>query len=178
MGLRGLLLNFGASGLFLNIGASGLLFNCGASGLWGFRALRSADPQPDLPSIPHPGGCQKYGPFLGPHYNTAPNIYLGHPNRDPNFDNYPSRASGRNSLCNASAKRLTEATPRKQGSRRDRSRDSVGVHKSRYESSVLYRGGGGCPSEEISEIGQSNARIRENCRAPNTHEALDSARVK
>ena len=21
------------------------------------------------------GGCQKYGPFLDPHYNTAPNVY-------------------------------------------------------------------------------------------------------
>ena len=23
----------------------------------------------------HMGGCQNYGPFLGPYYNTAPNIY-------------------------------------------------------------------------------------------------------
>ena len=22
----------------------------------------------------HVGGCQNYGPFLGPYYNTAPNI--------------------------------------------------------------------------------------------------------
>ena len=22
----------------------------------------------------HMGGCQNYGPFLGPYYNTAPNI--------------------------------------------------------------------------------------------------------
>ena len=28
------------------------------------------------------GGCQNYGPFLGPYYNTAPI-------RDPNFDNHP-----------------------------------------------------------------------------------------
>ena len=33
-------------------------------------------------------GCQNYGPFLGPHYNTAPNI-LGYPKRDHNFDNHP-----------------------------------------------------------------------------------------
>ena len=24
--------------------------------------------------IGYMGGCQNYGPFLGPHYNTAPNI--------------------------------------------------------------------------------------------------------
>ena len=24
------------------------------------------------------GGCQNYGPFLDPHYNTAPNIYGNH----------------------------------------------------------------------------------------------------
>ena len=23
----------------------------------------------------HMGGCQNYGPFLGPYYNTAPTIY-------------------------------------------------------------------------------------------------------
>ena len=28
------------------------------------------------------GGCQNYGPFLGPYY-------LGYPKRDPNFDNHP-----------------------------------------------------------------------------------------
>ena len=28
------------------------------------------------------GGCQNYGPFLGPYYNT-------YPERDLNFDNYP-----------------------------------------------------------------------------------------
>ena len=26
------------------------------------------------------GGCQNYGPFLGPYYNTAPNIFDKHPN--------------------------------------------------------------------------------------------------
>ena len=31
-------------------------------------------------------GCQTYGPFLGPYYNTAP---IGYPKRDHNFDNYP-----------------------------------------------------------------------------------------
>ena len=33
-------------------------------------------------------GCQNYGAFLGPYYNTAPN-YLGYPKRDHNFDNHP-----------------------------------------------------------------------------------------
>ena len=33
------------------------------------------------------GGCQNYGPFLGPYYNTGPN--LGDPKRDHNFDNPP-----------------------------------------------------------------------------------------
>ena len=34
------------------------------------------------------GGCQNYGPFVGPYYNTAPIIY-GTPKRDLNFDNHP-----------------------------------------------------------------------------------------
>ena len=42
----------------------------------------------------HMGGCQNYGPFLAPYYDTAPNYYLGYPKRDPNFDNYPCRTSG------------------------------------------------------------------------------------
>ena len=33
----------------------------------------------------HMGDCQNYGPFLGPYYNTGPN--LGDPKRDYNFDN-------------------------------------------------------------------------------------------
>ena len=33
------------------------------------------------------GNCQNYGPFLGPYYNTGPN--LGDPKRDHNFDNPP-----------------------------------------------------------------------------------------
>ena len=33
------------------------------------------------------GGCQNYGPFWGPYYNTAPIIYGTH-ERDPN-DNHP-----------------------------------------------------------------------------------------
>ena len=37
------------------------------------------------------GSCQNYGPFLDPYYNTAPNIYLGYPKRDHNFDNHPCR---------------------------------------------------------------------------------------
>ena len=32
------------------------------------------------------GGCQNYGPFLGPYYNKAPIMY---PKTDLNFDNYP-----------------------------------------------------------------------------------------
>ena len=39
------------------------------------------------------GGCQNYGPFLGPYYNTAP-IILGTPKRDHNFDNYPYERRG------------------------------------------------------------------------------------
>ena len=35
------------------------------------------------------GDCQNYGPFLGPYYNTGPN--LGDPKRDHNFDNPPNR---------------------------------------------------------------------------------------
>ena len=30
------------------------------------------------------GGCQNYGPFLGPEYSTAP-----YPKMDPNFENHP-----------------------------------------------------------------------------------------
>ena len=39
------------------------------------------------------GGCQNYGPFLGPYYNTGPNTgpNLGVPKRDHNFDNPPYR---------------------------------------------------------------------------------------
>ena len=35
------------------------------------------------------GGCQNYGPFLGPYYNTGPNLgaYLGDPKTEHNFDN-------------------------------------------------------------------------------------------
>ena len=33
------------------------------------------------------GDCQNYGPFLGPYYNTGPN--LGDPKRDHNFDSPP-----------------------------------------------------------------------------------------
>ena len=35
----------------------------------------------------HMGDCQDYGPFLGPYYNTGPN--LGDPRRDHYFDNPP-----------------------------------------------------------------------------------------
>ena len=33
-------------------------------------------------------GCQNYGPFLDPYYNTAPNIQ-GTPKRDHNSDSHP-----------------------------------------------------------------------------------------
>ena len=36
-------------------------------------------------------GCQNYGPFLGPYYNTVP-IILGYPKGNPNFDNHPCKA--------------------------------------------------------------------------------------
>ena len=35
------------------------------------------------------GGCQNYGPFLCPYYNTAPFIQ-GTQKRDHNFDNHPN----------------------------------------------------------------------------------------
>ena len=37
------------------------------------------------------GGCQNYGHFLGPCYDTGPNTgpNLGDPKRDHNFDNPP-----------------------------------------------------------------------------------------
>ena len=38
------------------------------------------------------GGCQNYGPFLGPYYNTRPN--LGDPKRDHNVDNPPYGVQG------------------------------------------------------------------------------------
>ena len=34
------------------------------------------------------GGCQNYGPFWGPYYNTAPTIQ-GPKKGTPYFDNYP-----------------------------------------------------------------------------------------
>ena len=41
------------------------------------------------------GGCQNYGPFLDPYYNTAPKN-LGYPKRDHNLDNHPYKdASGK-----------------------------------------------------------------------------------
>ena len=37
------------------------------------------------------GGCQNYGPFLGPYYNTGPDTgsNLEDPKRDHNLDNPP-----------------------------------------------------------------------------------------
>ena len=45
-----------------------------------------------LVSVYHMGDCQNYGPFLGPYYNTGPN--LGDPKRDHNFDNPPYTVYG------------------------------------------------------------------------------------
>ena len=36
------------------------------------------------------GGCQNFGPFLDPSYNTAPSI-SGYPKWNHNFDNHPYR---------------------------------------------------------------------------------------
>ena len=44
------------------------------------------------------GGCQKYGPFLGPYYSTAP-INLRYPKRDPNFDNHPHGGHWQSKYC-------------------------------------------------------------------------------
>ena len=49
------------------------------------------------------GGCQNYGPFLGPYYSTAP-INLGYPNTDPSFDNYPKGFSTTTSTSRAETK--------------------------------------------------------------------------
>ena len=32
------------------------------------------NPKPSTKSFIYMGGCQNYGPFLGPYYNTAPSI--------------------------------------------------------------------------------------------------------
>ena len=47
------------------------------------------------------GDCQNYGPFLGPYYNTGPN--LGYPKRDHNFDNPPSQQRPHAKLFNRTA---------------------------------------------------------------------------
>ena len=41
------------------------------------------------------GDCQNYGPFLGPHYSTGPNMgpNLGDPKRDHNFVNSPGECA-------------------------------------------------------------------------------------
>ena len=44
-------------------------------------------PKPLLLQL-HVGGCEKSGPFLGPHDNTAPTTQ-GTQKGDPNFDNHP-----------------------------------------------------------------------------------------
>ena len=41
------------------------------------------------------GGCQNYGPFLGPYCNTGPNTGPNYPKRDHNFDNPPYRDAPR-----------------------------------------------------------------------------------
>ena len=52
------------------------VFNCGASGFGEFR-LRALDFRATTHNASkdrHVGGCQNYGSFLGPYYNTAPII--------------------------------------------------------------------------------------------------------
>ena len=46
------------------------VFESERSGTASKSALRAGVAEYQL----HMGGCQKYGPFLGPYYNTAPNI--------------------------------------------------------------------------------------------------------
>ena len=55
------------------------------------------------------GNCQNYGPFLGPYYNTGPN--LGDPKRDHNFDNPPCilLPKGEATTPPPAAKRLLES---------------------------------------------------------------------
>ena len=43
------------------------------------------------------GGCQNYGPFLGPYFHTGP--YLGDPERDHNFDNPPYEVASKLLAC-------------------------------------------------------------------------------
>ena len=40
----------------------------------GFQGAGGASLQPGCRNGNYMGGCQNYGPFLGPHYSTAPNI--------------------------------------------------------------------------------------------------------
>ena len=59
------------------------------------------------------GGCQNYGPFLGPHYNTAPTSYLGHRKRDHNFDNHPHESHEASSWVPRSDPEFDEPDPQK-----------------------------------------------------------------
>ena len=45
------------------------------------------------------GGCQNFGPFLGPHYN------LGYPKRDHNFDNHPFCSQSKDSAMSLAMSR-------------------------------------------------------------------------
>ena len=56
------------------------------------------------------GDCQNYGPFLGPYYNTGPN--LGDLNRDHNFDSppYPSEESPSRTRFPSSIQDIQEGT--------------------------------------------------------------------
>ena len=70
---------------FAVLDPSGALTN---AGLHGFKTHASL--QTGLQRR-HLGDCQNYGPFLGPYYDTGPN--LGDPKRDHNFDNPPFNAA-------------------------------------------------------------------------------------
>ena len=48
------------------------------------KAVEGLNPKP----YNQMGDCKNYGPFVGPYYNTGPN--LGDPKRDHNFDNLPN----------------------------------------------------------------------------------------
>ena len=45
-------------------------------GVWSpvYEAMESPEPFGEASRIHHMGGCQNYGPFLGPYYKTAPII--------------------------------------------------------------------------------------------------------
>ena len=70
------------------------------------------------------GNCQNYGPFLGPYYNTGPN--LGNSKRDHNFDNPPSEIAEHPSA---------EMLP---GASRNGVLDSIGIMEKKMELTIEY----------------------------------------